>query len=375
MNRTSILNHADQLSAFLRHRMAGRVWPASWPRRAAILAAPVALCAMAAPGDFGALPASAADPGAVISTDMATSDILPFEQPGMSFPGSAFYYLADPPSAVLLTLPSVDPLTSVAGTGAGQTLGARIDAGPPARPFFSAGIGPAHSRALDCLAQAIWYEAASETDAGQRAVAQVVLNRTRHASWPGSVCGVVFEGSERRTGCQFSFTCDGSLARRAAGPSWQRARRIAAKALSGSVYAPIGHATHYHTLWVNPYWASRLDHVGTIGAHRFYRQPGANGTRGAFEARYAGREPVVPKSGLSTRAATSRNTAHGEPNALAIAQTSGVSPGSVAAGPAASETLNAPAARLPQAGQIKPDFIGAGQWKSLPTAEPQPAIE
>jgi spore germination cell wall hydrolase CwlJ-like protein len=113
-------------------------------------------------------------------------------------------------------------------------------------------------RSLDCLAQAIYYEARSESEDGQRAVAQVVLNRLRHPTYPATVCGVVYQGSERSTGCQFTFTCDGSLALAPRGFSWDRARRIAAEALAGKVYAPVGHSTHYHTVAVLPYWASSL---------------------------------------------------------------------------------------------------------------------
>jgi hypothetical protein len=148
-------------------------------------------------------------------------------------------------------------------------------------------------RSLDCLAETIFYEARSESEEGQRAVAQVVLNRVRHPSWPNSVCGVVYQGSERRTGCQFTFTCDGSLARTPSGYGWARARRIAAEALAGKVYAPVGHATHYHTVQVLPYWAPSLIKSAVIGAHIFYRWSGTWGQPKAFRDNYAGVEPGV----------------------------------------------------------------------------------
>jgi spore germination cell wall hydrolase CwlJ-like protein len=147
-------------------------------------------------------------------------------------------------------------------------------------------------RSLDCLTTAIYYEAASETEDGQRAVAQVVLNRVRHPTYPNSVCGVVYQGSERSTGCQFSFTCDGSLARIPSAAGWARARRIAAAALAGSVYAPVGLATHYHTHQVHPHWASSLVKSAVIGAHIFYRWTGGWGTSAAFRQAYAGIEPL-----------------------------------------------------------------------------------
>jgi spore germination cell wall hydrolase CwlJ-like protein len=149
-------------------------------------------------------------------------------------------------------------------------------------------------RALECLAQAVYYEAATEGADGQRAVAQVVLNRMRHPGFPSTVCGVVYQGSELPTGCQFTFTCDGSLARTPVAGLWTRARKIAAEALAGQVFAPVGHATHYHADYVLPYWADSLAKRVQIGHHIFYRLRGAFGTSAAFSQRYAGKEPDLP---------------------------------------------------------------------------------
>ncbi len=160
-----------------------------------------------------------------------------------------------------------------------------------ANPFLipaAGSIAAMRLSALDCLTAAVYYEAAGEPDIGQRAVAQVVLNRVRHPAFPNSVCGVVFQGSERQTGCQFSFTCDGSLARRPSQSGWDRARRVANLALSGLVEPSVGTATHYHTIWVLPYWASSLDKVTTINAHIFYRWKGYWGRRASFTGRYQG---------------------------------------------------------------------------------------
>jgi spore germination cell wall hydrolase CwlJ-like protein len=156
-------------------------------------------------------------------------------------------------------------------------------------------------RALQCLAEAVYFEARSESEDGQRAVAQVVLNRVRHPSYPSSVCGVVYQGPMRAGGgCQFTFTCDGSLGRTPFGYDWVQARRIAAEALAGKVYAPVGHATHYHTHQVLPSWAYRLAKVAVIGAHNFYRIPDRWGTPGAFSQRYAAHEPA-PASVIAAR--------------------------------------------------------------------------
>lgn len=163
---------------------------------------------------------------------------------------------------------------------------------PASRPFATGAIGTeTRARALDCLSQAIYYEAGNESDDGQRAVAQTVLNRVRHPAFPSSVCGVVYEGSQRVTGCQFTFTCDGSLNRRPDVAGMSRARRIAQAALSGSVYAPVGNATHYHADYVVPYWSSTLAKSAVVGAHIFYRWSGGWGRPAAFIQHYSRNEP------------------------------------------------------------------------------------
>jgi spore germination cell wall hydrolase CwlJ-like protein len=170
------------------------------------------------------------------------------------------------------------------------------DPNPAARPFKLAGSSPETlARSTDCLAAAAYYEASAEGDDGMRAVAQVVINRLRHPAFPKTVCGVVFQGSERATGCQFTFTCDGALARTPSVAGWKRAREIAAAALGGKVYKPVGHSTHYHTNWVVPYWSSSLDKVTQVGTHLFFRWTGWWGTPGAFRGAYEGAEPVVAK--------------------------------------------------------------------------------
>ena len=136
--------------------------------------------------------------------------------------------------------------------------------------------------AIDCMTAAIFYEAGSESAIGKRAVAQVVLNRVRHPAFPNSVCGVIFEGSQRITGCQFTFTCDGSLSRKPTQQGWSSARAFAQAALAGAVEPSVGMATHYHADYVRPYWAASLDKVAQIGVHIFYRWRGSWGRRRAF---------------------------------------------------------------------------------------------
>ncbi|MBE7217159.1 MAG: cell wall hydrolase, partial [Caulobacteraceae bacterium] len=164
-----------------------------------------------------------------------------------------------------------------------------------ARPFVLTGAAADRARALTCLTQAVYYEAASEPVEGQRAVAQVVLNRVRHPLFPHSVCGVVYQGASLATGCQFSFVCDGSMQRGHDAAGWALAQDVARAALAGSVQPEVGEATHYHATYVAPYWAPTVAKVAHIGLHIFYRWTGAMGLPSAFTARYAAVEriPVV----------------------------------------------------------------------------------
>lgn len=160
------------------------------------------------------------------------------------------------------------------------------------------GLAPAsdYQRALTCLTQAISYEAANEPLAGQEAVAQVILNRMRHPAYPSTVCGVVYQGSERKTGCQFTFTCDGSLSRGRSATSLARARVVAEQVLAGRASAIVGGATHYHANYVSPYWAPSLVKVATIGAHLFYRMPGAPDSPATVSPTSLRNEPAVADS-------------------------------------------------------------------------------
>jgi len=172
-------------------------------------------------------------------------------------------------------------------------------ANPAAKPFrLKAESVLDEARALDCMTAAVYYEAAWESADGQRAVAQVVLNRMRHPAYPKTVCGVVFQGSERRTGCQFTFTCDGSLARAPNPAAWTRARQVAKAALNGYVMKKVGNATHYHANYVAPYWSPNLLKVAQVGAHIFYRWTGGWGLPPAFGGRYQGGEATLQMAKL-----------------------------------------------------------------------------
>ncbi len=208
---------------------------------------------------------------------------------------------------------------------------------PAALPFATANLSPvARARALDCLTSAAYYEAGNESDDGIRAVTQVVLNRVRHPAFPASVCGVVYQGSTRATGAQFTFTNDGSLRRQPGAAGWARARRIAEAALNGFVYAPAGWATHYHANYVLPYWAPTLAKNAVIGAHLFYRWSGGWGRPGAFSQRYARSEPdsmalrATSLAALASRAATAAPVVEATVEDIPGAEVAKAEPGRVA---------------------------------------------
>ena len=182
------------------------------------------------------------------------------------------------------------------------------DADPPASPFVFRGDPVSREQALQCLTSAVYYEAGNQGEDGERAVAQVVLNRVRHPAFPASVCGVVYQGSERARASQFTFTADGSLRREPDRAGWARAYRIAESELDGHVFAPVGWATHYHADYVLPAWASMLVKSAVVGAHIFYRWPGDSGRPDAFVQAYAGHEP---------NAFALRNAAHAAETSIA----------------------------------------------------------
>jgi hypothetical protein len=192
-----------------------------------------------------------------------------------------------------------------------QTIPLASGPNPAAAPFAFTGNAAARKRALECLASAVYYEAGSQDDDGERAVAQVVLNRVRHPAFPASICSVVYEGSTRPTGCQFTFTCDGSLYRQPDLAGWRRAYNVAQFALGGYVYAPVGYATHYHANYVVPYWAPTLSKNAIVGAHIFYRWAGGWGRPAAFAKNYSGHEPdaaALRTAALAAEAATANQT-------------------------------------------------------------------
>ncbi|MGK2911519.1 MAG: cell wall hydrolase [Sphingobium sp.] len=260
------------------------------------------------------------------------------ESAGDNFPGSAFFYAQG----------AFSPL-SARDSAHVTALG---ESSPALAVPFRGVTAVDRYRATNCLTSAIYYEAGNEPDDGQRAVAQVVLNRVRHPAWPHSVCGVVYQGSERAdTRCQFTFSCDGAMTRMPNNASWGRAQRVAMQALAGAVYAPVGLATHYHTLAVHPNWANSLTPVAVIGAHIFYRWQGTNGTARAFSALYTGREL---QGGPSLRLEVYR-----APGAPLIAPIISAQTPEIPKWPILPSAMS-PSADLPQS-TIRPEFRNSGR--------------
>lgn len=241
-----------------------------------------------------------------------------------------------------------------------------------ARPFVLKASGEDRTKALRCLAQAVYFESAFEPLAGQEAVAQTVLNRMRHPGYPKTVCGVIYEGAARATGCQFSFTCDGSLAREPNPVLWATAESVARRALNGFVMKDVGVATHYHASYVAPYWAPTLVKLRQVGQHIFYRWTGPSGTLAAFRGKYRGGEDVTADILLAgdartLEAAPAEALAAGSvvnTQVLAQAQAAGLIPTTLTPG---AHLVAVPDASAPGGERLK--FEGMVAGRRIPTPE------
>ena len=172
-------------------------------------------------------------------------------------------------------VPGVEPRAKAVAKAPNVTTVARNVAIAPedaARPNYASLIDQDRAGAeARCLAEAIYFEARSEPEAGQAAVAQVVLNRVRSGLYPDNVCGVVYQNRHRHMACQFSFACEGKSLRITEQDSWRSAVRIAGEVLNGTTYiSDVGASTHYHANYVRPRWARALKKTDTIGSHIFY---------------------------------------------------------------------------------------------------------
>jgi hypothetical protein len=165
------------------------------------------------------------------------------------------------------------PGQPVSGNPSADDVGAQLRGAQGVDPDAAriAAVRPSHKRELECLTQAVYFEARGESARGQQAVATVVMNRVKNPNFPNTVCGVVYQGAARHNGCQFSFACDGAAERVVEHIAWDRARKVAARVLSGAVLRDVGSATHYHAIAVDPSWGAQMLRVAQVGLHVFYR--------------------------------------------------------------------------------------------------------
>ena len=131
---------------------------------------------------------------------------------------------------------------------------------------------------LNCLVEAVYYEARSEPLVAQLAVANVVLERVRDERFPSTICEVVHQGRYNKKGqpirhkCMFSYWCDGKPERMKEIEALKTAISVSEMAINGVIVEATVGATHYHANYVRPHW--RLAHtfmeLGQLGKHIFY---------------------------------------------------------------------------------------------------------
>src|SRR5690606_17630366 len=110
------------------------------------------------------------------------------------------------------------------------------DEATPKSPAERLGLaGKDRAKAEKCLADAIYFESRGETERGQIAVAQVVINRVFSGYYPEDVCGTVYQNAHRHLACQFTFACEGKKLIVNDHTSWARATRISRGMLDGQL--------------------------------------------------------------------------------------------------------------------------------------------
>lgn len=141
------------------------------------------------------------------------------------------------------------------------------------KAYLASVPAPESSEPLNCLSEALYFEARGESVRGQFAVAEVILNRTESALFPDTVCDVIHQGTGRKYQCQFTYTCDGHPEAIHEKGAYAQVRKVAALALAGAADPQTEGATYYHTKHVSPSWSRKFPRTATIGVHHFYRHP------------------------------------------------------------------------------------------------------
>lgn len=122
---------------------------------------------------------------------------------------------------------------------------------------------------MDCLTQAVYWEARGEPIEGQLEVAHVVLNRVRDERFPNTACAVV---QQRLQGaCQFAWACTYrrhvKVGRNSA---WQQAREVAMVAARQNQGREPGVLYFRARRTQADTWWRGLFEVAEIGGHTFY---------------------------------------------------------------------------------------------------------
>ena len=252
--------------------------------------------------------------------------------PGMGAIAQSAAPASETPSAARAVQASAVPAMSPSGGAAGfaASLRRRFGLGPAARPFAFARVAEAPTD-LHCLAETVYFEARGESQDGQKAVAQVVLNRVRHPAFPKTICAVVHQRTAG--GCQFSFACS---SREAAVDSlaWRRAEMVASAALHGAVMAAVGDATHFQSAHAGSF--AGLMKVAQVGAHAFYRFAGREGATAMFRQSPL---PSAPARIELARLEPTDATATAAPRLVEVKMTTAsAAPASGSPAPAASKT-------------------------------------
>ena len=128
-------------------------------------------------------------------------------------------------------------------------------------------------RQLKCMAQNIYWEAASEPAEGKLAVAQIVMNRIESGKFPKDPCQVIYQKNVfyDRVVCQFSWYCEhGGTHRPFQQKNYNESYEAAKMVLLEGFRLPgLRDSLYYHADYVNPNW--NKEKVAKIGRHIFYK--------------------------------------------------------------------------------------------------------
>ena len=130
---------------------------------------------------------------------------------------------------------------------------------------------------FNCLVEALYHEARSESLLAMLSVANVILTRKESSNFPNTICKVVHQGKYWKDNpvkdkCHFSYWCDGRPERFTDIAGLIKSINVAEMSLKGIQIKQTVGATHYHASYVTPGWASdpNFKSLGQVGTHIFY---------------------------------------------------------------------------------------------------------